>query len=112
MTVPTIFSKIISKEIPASIVYEDDEVLAFNDISPQAPVHVLVIPKLQVKSVYEATSDVLGKLLVACNKVADITGIADTGYRIVTNIGDDGGQTVYHLHFHVLGGRSLNWPPG
>lgn len=109
----TIFQKIIDGEIPAQKVYEDGDVLAFRDVAPQAPFHVLVIPKKPIRSLAEAaTGDgaLLGKLLLAASQVARDAGVE--GYRVVTNIGDDGGQSVPHLHFHVLGGRRMSWPPG
>jgi len=109
----TIFQKIIDGEIPAQKVFEDGDVLAFRDVAPQAPFHVLVIPKKPIRSLAEAaTGDgaLLGKLLLAASQVARDAGIE--GYRVVTNIGDDGGQSVAHLHFHVLGGRRMSWPPG
>ncbi|KAI4311826.1 hypothetical protein MLD38_036688 [Melastoma candidum] len=113
---PTIFDKIIAKEIPSSIVYEDDEVLAFRDISPQAPVHVLVIPKnrdglTQLGKAEERHAEILGRLLYAAKVVAEKEGIAD-GFRVVINSGPSACQSVYHLHLHVLGGRQMNWPPG
>jgi histidine triad (HIT) family protein len=111
----TIFSKIIRKEIPAKIVYEDDQCLAFHDVSPQAPVHVLVIPKKPIESLAHLQADdaaLLGHLWLVISKVADELSLADAGYRVVANCGRDGGQSVDHLHFHILGGRSLKWPPG
>lgn len=111
----TIFDKIIAKEIPADIVYEDDRCLAFRDISPQAPVHVLVIPKKPIRSIETAMDKdaaLLGHLMTVIRDVARSEGVAEGGYRVVTNIGGDGGQSVDHLHFHVLGGRKLGWPPG
>ena len=109
----TIFAKIIAREIPADIVYETDSVLAFRDIMPQAPVHVLVIPKQPVTSLATASDPALmGELMLACAEVARREGLEAGGYRVVTNIGRDGGQSVFHLHFHVLGGRPLTWPPG
>ena len=111
----TIFSKIIAREIPADIVYETDTVLAFRDIAPQAPVHILVIPKkpiVRVSTADDADQQVLGELLLACRDIAEREGIADSGYRIVTNNGAHGGQSVDHLHLHLLGGRQLVWPPG
>jgi len=111
----TIFSKIIAGEIPADIVYETDTVLAFRDIQPQAPVHVLVIPKAPVKSLAHASAEhagLMGELMLACGEVARLEGLEESGYRVVTNIGDRGGQSVHHLHFHVLGGRQMRWPPG
>jgi len=111
----TIFGKIIRKEIPATIVYEDDEVLAFRDIAPVAPVHILVIPKKVIQSVAAATAhdaDLLGRLMLSAAEIARREGLGESGYRIVTNIGSDGGQTVFHLHLHILGGRQMEWPPG
>lgn len=110
----TIFKRIIDKEIPASIVYEDDRCLAFRDVAPQAPTHVLVIPRKEIRSLAEATDDdaaLLGHLLVTARKLAGELGLAN-GYRVVVNCGPDGGQSVDHLHVHLLGGRSLGWPPG
>jgi histidine triad (HIT) family protein len=110
----TIFSKIIRREIPADIVYEDELALAFRDINAQAPVHILVIPKKIIPSLAEATLEdqaLLGHLLLVAKQVAHQTGLSD-GYRTVINTGNDGGQTVHHLHIHILGGRSLKWPPG
>jgi len=109
----TIFTKIINREIPADIVYETNTVLAFRDISPQAPTHVLVIPKQPVISLAHAQdAGLMGELLMACAEVARLEGLESDGYRVVTNIGQNGGQSVFHLHFHVLGGRALGWPPG
>ncbi len=111
----TIFQKIIDGEIPADKVYEDDEVLAFRDIQPVAPTHILVIPKrpiVNVATATEADAALLGKLMLTAAKVARDEGIEDGGYRLVTNIGREGGQSVYHLHIHVIGGRRLSWPPG
>jgi histidine triad (HIT) family protein len=110
----TIFSKIIRREVAADIVYEDEQALAFRDISPQAPVHVLVIPKEPLASVDSADAShtsLLGHLLLVAKKIAADQGLS-AGYRIVTNIGADGGQSVDHLHLHLLGGRKLSWPPG
>ena len=110
----TIFSKIIRKEIPANIVYEDDLALAFTDVNPQAPVHILVIPKKPIVNLATAEPEdqaLLGHLLLIVQKVAAQTGL-ENGYRIVMNTGVDGGQTVHHLHIHILGGRSMSWPPG
>ncbi|MTJ21554.1 histidine triad nucleotide-binding protein [Dolichospermum sp. UHCC 0352] len=110
----TIFSKIIRKEIPANIVYEDDLALAFTDVNPQAPVHILVIPKKPIVSLATAEPEdqaLLGHLLLTVQKVAEQAGL-ENGYRVVMNTGVDGGQTVYHLHIHILGGRSMSWPPG
>ncbi|KOP22568.1 zinc-binding protein [Hapalosiphon sp. MRB220] len=110
----TIFGKIIRREIPANIVYEDDLALAFTDVNPQAPVHILVIPKKPIPKLTEAESAdqaLLGHLLLTAQKVAEQAGLAN-GYRVVINTGNDGGQTVYHLHLHILGGRAMAWPPG
>lgn len=111
----TIFSKIIRREIPAKIVYEDELSLAFHDVSPQAPVHVLVIPKKPIVSLDAATEEdmqLLGHLQWVIRQVARELNIHETGYRVVTNCGADGGQSVYHIHYHLLGGRPLAWPPG
>ena len=110
----TIFGKIIRKEIPADIIYEDDLALAFKDISPQAPVHILVIPKKPIPTISDAQpedKDLLGHLLLTARNVAEEAGLGN-GYRLVVNSGVDGGQTVYHLHVHILGGRAMKWPPG
>ena len=111
----TLFEKIIAREIPADIVYEDDLVLAFKDINPQAPVHVLVIPKQPIARIAEAADhdqDLLGHLLLEAREVADQLGLTENGFRLVVNNGPDGGESVPHLHCHILGGRALNWPPG
>ena len=111
----TIFNKIIRKEIPAQIVFENDEILAFRDVSPQAPLHVLIIPKKTISTLNDATdADVLliGKIVLAAAEIAKKEGISENGYRLVMNCNQDGGQSVYHLHFHLLGGRKLTWPPG
>lgn len=113
-TTETIFSKIIRREIPADIVYEDDLALAFKDIQPQAPVHILVIPKQPIPQLADADSqdrDLLGHLLLIVKNVAEKAGLQN-GYRVVINTGSDGGQTVPHLHLHILGGRQMKWPPG
>ena len=113
---PTIFSKIINKEIPADIVFESDSVLAFKDINPKAPVHVLIIPKIEIPKVTDIKGNehaaLLGEMIDAANKIAKDLSIADDGFRLVFNCGDNGGQDVYHLHLHLLGGRKMNWPPG
>ncbi|MEB3179256.1 MAG: histidine triad nucleotide-binding protein [Nostocaceae cyanobacterium] len=114
MTQDTIFSKIIRREIPADIVYEDDLALAFRDINPQAPVHILVIPKQPIAKLSDAESQdhkLMGHLLLTVKRVAEQQGLTN-GYRVVINTGEDGGQTVYHLHLHILGGRQMTWPPG
>ncbi|MGB7441797.1 MAG: histidine triad nucleotide-binding protein [Coleofasciculaceae cyanobacterium] len=110
----TIFSKIIDREIPAEIVYEDDLALAFKDVSPQAPTHILVIPKKPLPQLSAAESEdhaLMGHLLLTAKRVAEQVGLSN-GYRIVINNGNDGGQTVNHLHLHILGGRQMTWPPG
>ena len=110
-----LFCKIGSGQIPAKVVMQDDEVLAFDDVNPQAPVHVLVIPKRHVADLNDADvgdQALLGRLLEAAALVARKKGIAEAGYRVVANTGRDGGQTVFHLHLHVLGGRPMAWPPG
>lgn len=110
----TIFGKIIRREIPADIVYEDELCLAFKDVHPQAPIHVLVIPKKPIAKLSDAESHdhaLMGHLLLTVKRVAEHLGLTN-GYRTVINTGDDGGQTVYHLHLHILGGRSMAWPPG
>ncbi len=110
----TIFGKIIRKEIPADIVYEDNLALAFRDVNPQAPTHILVIPKQAIAKLSDAESAdhaLMGHLLLTAKRVAQQVGLTN-GYRVVINTGDDGGQTVDHLHLHILGGRSLTWPPG
>lgn len=110
----TIFSKIIRREIPADIVYEDNLCLAFRDVNPQAPVHVLVIPKEAIAKLSDAESKdhaLMGHLLLTAKRVADQLELGN-GYRVVINCGDDGGQTVNHLHLHILGGRQMKWPPG
>ncbi|MEI6195993.1 MAG: histidine triad nucleotide-binding protein [Verrucomicrobiota bacterium] len=111
----TLFEKIVAREIPAAIVYEDDLVLAIRDINPQAPVHVLIFPKRLVPRIAEATSadqPLLGHLLLKAAEVADQLGLKKGGYRLVINNGADGGETVPHLHCHILGGRPMAWPPG
>ena len=111
----TIFDKIIRREIPADIVFEDDICLAFRDIQPQAPIHILVIPKRVIAGVQYVTHDdmdLLGHLLIAAKQIAEEQGISADGYRLAINAGDHGGQTVEHLHIHLLGGRLMRWPPG
>ncbi|MAI37849.1 MULTISPECIES: histidine triad nucleotide-binding protein [Alteromonas] len=110
----TIFTKIINKEIPADILYEDDMALAFKDINPQAPVHFLVIPKKAIATINDITADdreVVGHLSVVAAKVASDLGVAEQGFRTVMNCNEFGGQTVYHIHLHVLAGKPLGWPP-
>lgn len=110
----TIFTKIINREIPADIIYEDDMALAFNDINPQAPVHFLVIPKKVIPTINEIAEEdcaVVGHLYRVAAKLAKELGFADDGYRAVMNCNEHGGQTVYHIHLHVLGGKPMGWPP-
>lgn len=110
-----LFCKIASKEIPSSIVFEDDRVVAFKDINPAAPVHILIIPKVHIQSVLdigESNSEIVAYIFEVAAKIAREQGLAEKGFRIVANTGMDGGQTVPHLHYHLLGGRSLQWPPG
>lgn len=111
----TIFAKIIAREIPADILYEDDEVLAFRDVNPQAPVHFLVIPKKPIPTLNDlepADAELVGKLFLAARRLAGEQGVAEDGYRTVINCNAGAGQSVFHLHLHVLGGRSMRWPPG
>jgi len=111
---PTLFSKIIAREIPADIVYEDEMCLAFRDINPQAPVHVLLIPKQEIPKLADATAPdqaLLGHMMLAAGKVARQLGVGDA-FRLVVNNGANAGQTVFHLHLHILAGRPLHWPPG
>lgn len=115
MAEPSIFEKIIAREIPADIVYEDEQSICIRDIAPQAPVHLLVIPKKRIHRIAEAKADeqaLLGHLMLTVQKVAHQEGLTENGFRTVINNGKDGGETVPHLHIHVLGGRALTWPPG
>lgn len=109
-----IFCKIVNGEIPSNKVYEDEKILAFKDLEPQAPVHILIIPKEHIASandLNEKNSDVIGRIFLVAKKIAKENNL-ESGYRIVNNCGTDGGQSVNHLHFHLLGGRSMKWPPG
>lgn len=111
----TIFSKIIRREIPADIVFENDRVLAFRDLNPQAPVHVLFIPKQPIATLNDLTPDqaeLVGQLMIAAADYARQEGIAEDGYRVVMNCNQHGGQSVHHIHLHLLGGRQMAWPPG
>ena len=116
MTDPNcLFCKIVAGQIPSDVIHEDELVLAFNDINPQAPVHQLVIPKRHIASADDLTAsegELLGRLFVVTASLASKAGLPDKGYRVVTNVGADGGQSVDHLHFHLLGGRAMTWPPG
>ena len=110
----TIFGKIISREIPAQIVYEDEHCLAFRDVNPQAPTHVLLIPKKEIARLTEATAEdqaLLGHLMLAAGKIASDLGVGDA-FRLVVNNGAGAGQSVFHLHLHIIGGRHMSWPPG
>jgi len=114
MTEKTIFKRIIDGEIPADIVYEDEQCLAFRDISPQAPVHILVIPRKEIPSIDHLSDEdeqLVGHIYLVIKQIAAGEGLED-GYRVIVNCGEEGGQTVDHLHFHLLGGRGLSWPPG
>lgn len=111
----TLFGKIIRREIPADIVYEDAHILAFRDIQPQAPVHVLFIPKLAVATLNNLApnqAELVGQLVLAAAAYAQREGFAENGYRVVMNCNRDGGQSVYHIHLHLLAGRAMHWPPG
>ena len=110
-----IFCRIVNKELPAKIVYEDDNVLAFHDINPQAPYHILVIPKKHISTLLELTEedkDLIGHIYLVMNKLAQELGVAERGYRVVVNCNREAGQTVFHVHFHFLAGREMHWPPG
>ncbi|WJG08776.1 histidine triad nucleotide-binding protein [Aliiglaciecola sp. LCG003] len=110
----TIFDKIINREIPAEIIFEDDQVLAFKDINPQAPTHFLVIPKKQIATINDIEPEdaaLIGQLYLAAASIAKQLGVAESGYRTVMNCNPDGGQTVYHIHLHVLAGKPMGWPP-
>ena len=110
-----IFCKIAKKEIPSKIVYEDDKIIGFEDINPQAPVHILIIPKEHIpmiNDVEEKHSQLIGDMIIRAKKIAKEKGIAETGYRLVFNNGKNAGQEVFHIHLHLLGGRSFVWPPG
>jgi histidine triad (HIT) family protein len=111
----TIFEKIATREIPAKIIHETEDLVAFHDANPQAPVHVLIVPKKHIARIGEAVdhdAELLGRLLLGSREVAQLAGVAESGYRIVINNGRDAGESVPHLHLHLLGGRSLQWPPG
>ena len=110
-----LFCKMVSGEIPPDTVYEDDDILAFNDINPQAPTHVLIIPKKHIATLNDASTDhtqLMGKLSMVAAQLAREAGFAEDGYRVVMNCNSAGGQAVYHIHLHLLGGRSMSWPPG
>jgi len=110
-----LFLKIIEREIPADIVHEDDEILAFRDIDPQAPVHVLIVPKRRIATINDLEADdaaLVGRMVLAARKIAAGEGLDEDGYRLVFNCNEKGGQSVFHIHLHLLGGRQMNWPPG
>lgn len=114
MSQETIFTKIINREIPATIVYEDEHTLAFEDINPQAPFHVLIIPKKEIPTINdinEQNASLVGNLYIVAAKLAKQHGFADDGYRVVMNCNQHGGQTVYHIHLHMLAGKEMGWPP-
>ena len=110
-----LFLKIVSREIPADIVFENDDVLAFRDVNPQAPLHVLIIPKTRIPTINDmqaGDAELFGKLFLAAQEIAAEQGVAEDGYRVVMNCNSAAGQTVFHVHLHLLGGRTFNWPPG
>jgi len=110
-----LFLKIIAREIPADIVYENDDVLAFRDVNPQAPLHVLIIPKVHIRTINEMQpqdAELFGQLFLAAQEIAAQQGVAEDGYRVVMNCNSAAGQTVFHVHLHLLGGRQFSWPPG
>ncbi|MGC6450207.1 MAG: histidine triad nucleotide-binding protein [Pirellulaceae bacterium] len=115
MSEPTIFKRIIDGIIPANVVYEDEQCLAFHDVTPQAPVHILVIPKKEIASIDDLSAEdeqLIGHLFLVIQQIAREQGLAENGYRVICNCGEGGGQTVFHLHYHLMGGRNLKWPPG
>jgi histidine triad (HIT) family protein len=115
MDTDTLFGKIIKREISADIVYEDDEVLAFRDINPQAPTHILIIPKRRIATLNDLRDEdaaLAGRLVLVAKKLASDAGFAEDGYRLVMNCNEAAGQTVFHIHLHLMGGRSFGWPPG
>ena len=110
-----LFCKIVNKEIPAEVVFENETIIAFEDINPQAPIHILLIPKEHFTSLNDVTEEkkeILGELLIKARQIAKEKGLANNGYRIVLNTGKDSGQAVFHIHFHLFGGRRMTWPPG
>ena len=112
---PSLFTKIIQREIPAEIVFENESVLAFRDLSPQAPHHLLIVPKKEIPTIndlHREDAPLIGELFLAAKEIARNLGVSDSGYRVVMNCNRDGGQTVFHLHLHFLAGRALHWPPG
>lgn len=110
-----LFEKIVRREIPADIVHEDEDILAFRDVNPQAPTHILIIPKRRIPTLNDAEdsdAELLGRLILAARRLAREQGLSDDGYRLVFNCNEHGGQSVYHIHLHLLGGRRMSWPPG
>lgn len=110
-----LFCKIVAGEIPANIIYQDEDVVAFEDINPQAPLHILLIPRRHIGSMTDVTQEdgaLLASIYMAATRIARERGVAESGFRFLTNVGPDSGQSVFHLHFHLLGGRKLGWPPG
>ena len=115
MSQPTKYKRIIERTIPPNVVYEDEQCLAFHDVTPQAPVHILVIPKKEIASIDELSAEdeqLVGHLFLVIQQIAREQGLAENGYRVICNCGEGGGQTVFHLHYHLMGGRNLKWPPG
>ena len=111
----SLFTRIIKREIPADIIYEDEYLIAINDINPQAPVHILIIPKKQIPTINDANmedTELLGKIILTAKRLAVERNISDNGYRLVFNCNEEAGQTVFHIHCHLLGGRPMHWPPG
>ena len=111
----TLFTKIINREIPAKIVYETDQLIAFEDIHPQAPHHYLIVPKVEIPTINDLTTEnasIIGELFLAAKEIAKIFKVDETGYRVVMNCNHDGGQSVFHIHLHFLAGREMKWPPG
>jgi len=110
----SIFTKIIKREIPANIIYEDDVVIAFNDINPKAPIHILIVPKKQIPTINDLTdndAELIGKVILRAKEIAKNLGIAERGYRLIFNCNDEGGQSVFHIHCHLIGGKKLGWSP-
>lgn len=110
----SIFTKIIKREIPANIIYEDDDVIAFNDINPKAPIHILIVPKKQIPTLNdlnENDTELIGKVILRAKDIAKNLGIAERGYRLIFNCNEEGGQSVFHIHCHLIGGKKLGWSP-
>ena len=112
---PSLFTKIINREIPAKIIFENEKVLAFEDINPQAPHHCLIVPKIEVATINDLTPETVtyvAEMFLAAKEIAKLKGVEESGYRVVMNCNADGGQSVYHIHLHFLAGRAMHWPPG